>query len=171
MRLIARVLGGVLIAGLMLWPAPAQANQGSNLWGTNHRVGLGCGEVTGGYALAAQNFLYAAKGYTPMDARWGTNSSNAAKAFQRQYGLVADGCVGPATWTKMRTFVSTSCAPFYPCSVPSHTARVNGGVVLYHRTNCDWGSAIVSPQPVGGSVRRGQTYSFSAALTGVVMCA
>jgi hypothetical protein len=161
-----------VLAVVLSWTgvSPALATQPNNAWGTNNVVGL-CAQRNGGYVLAAQNILYAGFGYSPMDAVWGTNSDTATKAFQRQVGLLRDGCVGPQTWGAMRGFVVSLCTPGFVCNSPNRAARINGGVVFYDRTNCDWGTYIAGNQAVGGSVRRGVTYSFSTALTPEVFCA
>jgi hypothetical protein len=147
----------------------AQANQPNDSWSTNQKVGY-CGATTGGYVLAAQNFLYGGEGYTPMDAQFGANTNAATRTFQSQVGITVDGCIGPQSWSVMRAQLVSQCSPGYSCSVTNFASHFNGGTVYYDRTNCDWGT-YTDGEPVGGSVQNNAIYSFAASLTGVVSCA
>jgi hypothetical protein len=145
----------------------AQASQPNDSWSTNQKVGY-CGATLGGYVLAAQNFLNLAEGYTPMDAQFGTNSYNATRAFQSWASLGVDGCIGPQTWSTMRSLTASLCpSGNYSCTTPNFQTIFGN---LFERTNCDWGTYI-GGAPVGGGVNPWGIYSFAAPLTGVVSCA
>lgn len=168
-RRLAYAASAVVLSTLGFGVGLAQANQPNSSWSSNGVIGY-CASTYGGYVLAAQNFLYGAEGYRPLDASFGANTTTATKAWQRQVGLSQDGCIGPNTWTSIRNQVYSLCSPGYWCPPPYWVSTANGGRVYYDRTNCDWGTATLNI-PVGGSVKGYKYYSFSTLLTGEVSCA
>jgi hypothetical protein len=115
---------GATVAALVLAPTAARAadNTTSN-WSANSYTGY-CGQVDGGYVLAAQSMLKTFGTYSgKLDNYWGTLSGNALVAYQTARGLSADGCAGPLTWADMQTRI-----------VPFQTATVCGSTqgTYYH---------------------------------------
>ena len=45
--------------------------------------------------------VYTAINYQTVDGRYGTAMTNAVRRFQAQFGLTADGIIGPLTWNKI----------------------------------------------------------------------
>lgn len=45
--------------------------------------------------------VYTAINYQSADGKYGNNMTNAARRFQGQFGLAADGIIGPQTWNKI----------------------------------------------------------------------
>lgn len=45
--------------------------------------------------------VYSAINYQVADGKYGTNMTNAVRRFQGQFGLNADGIIGPMTWNKI----------------------------------------------------------------------
>lgn len=162
------------LAMVLLTPGVANAQQPNDGWSTNGKVGY-CGQTSGGYVVAAQNYLWTSDAYLYVDNAWGSNSNTKMRAFQSRFGLTVDGCVGPATWNTIRSTVYSVCTPGYTCSLPNYRVAVlNGSGQIsrqswYSRTNCDWGSYIqsgINASPISA----GSTYGFSSSLTGVVSC-
>ncbi|GHV12248.1 hypothetical protein FACS1894219_04820 [Clostridia bacterium] len=62
-----------------------------------------------GSEVTALQELLVYNGYSPgtIDGDFGTNTTNAVKAFQKKNGLTADGIVGPKTFEKLITTVKT----------------------------------------------------------------
>lgn len=90
--------------------------------------------------LNGVNPVYTAINYQTVDGVFGVDMSNAVKRFQSQFGLTADGLIGPLTWDKI--------------------VSVNRGVNTDNNTNVttQYPGAILTVGSRGNSVRFVQSY-------------
>jgi hypothetical protein len=96
---------GALVALTLAPTAAHAADNASGSWSANSYTGY-CGQVDGGYVLAAQSMLKTFGAYSgKLDNYWGTQSGNALVAYQTARGLSADGCAGPSTWANMQALI------------------------------------------------------------------
>ncbi|MDQ0846104.1 peptidoglycan-binding protein [Streptomyces sp. V1I6] len=78
--------------------------------------------------LAAEDFLTLSE----IDGQFGPGSRDATKAWQRRYGLTADGMVGDATWSK-----ADDRLRWLSSSRVSYAASYQSGAVTFHRGDPD----------------------------------
>lgn len=134
-------------------------------WANNSMTGY-CGQVDGGYPVAAQLFLYAAGTYAgPIDNYWGSNSHTALINYQRTHGnLQTDGCAGPKTWADMQARVtpigqSTECNGFGYLNAFRYQPGARWAY-FDQSTQSQYWYADVSLQPRGGPIGE-HLYRFS----------
>ena len=68
--------------------------------------------------------VYTAINYQTVDGKYGNNMTNAVRRFQAQFGITADGVIGPVTWerivnvhTGVKSNNNTHVMPAYPGTV------------------------------------------------------
>lgn len=73
-----------------------------------------------GQAVVYLQELLIANGYDPngVDGYFGPGCDKAVRAFQKDHGLVVDGCVGPATWTALINGASNKTTVQKPVEAP-----------------------------------------------------
>lgn len=122
MRTALLVLFTALGVGLLPSAAWAADNTSSS-WSNNSYTGF-CGQVDGGYVVAAQEILNTWGTYTgQIDNYWGPGSGNALVSYQASRGLSADGCAGPSTWSNMQALTVSF----------SHSATCGTTIGYYYR--------------------------------------
>lgn len=166
---------GVLLVTLLftleLGSGQALAAQFNYWWNTNDYVGY-CGDQSGGYVLAVQQYERSlGSNKTAEDNYFGPNTYNGLTALQRYYGIPADGCAGPQTWSYMHTSLQSRCAPGYACYPdPNANYVISLGYTTQYfsySSGCDW-APFTSGNPVAGPVYQNTYYGFDQRLTGQV---
>lgn len=137
----------------------------TSAWANNSMTGY-CGQVDGGYPVAAQLFLYADGRYAgPIDNYWGSHSHSALIAYQRSRGtLQPDGCAGPKTWADMQARTryvgsSSECVGSGSLAVIQYT-RSGRSAFFDQSTRTRYWFADTYLQPDGGPVGE-HLYRFS----------
>jgi hypothetical protein len=159
------LLSIIVAVGISLTPSSAWAadNTASN-WSANSYTGF-CGQVDGGYVVAAQEMLNTWGTYTgQIDNYWGPGTGNALVSYQASRGLSADGCAGPSTWSNMQALTVSF----------SHSSVCGATIGYYYRylkstrssyfLRPDTGTRYWAAQAnstVGGPVAAGRYYRFS----------
>ena len=144
------------------------------------------------HAVKELQSLLSQEGFpTPVDGRFGPDTENAVKAFQRQHGLADDGVVGPLTWAALKAAKAPPAAPLlsttYSVTDPSLLAQlaaamnyrsfINEGAARHHLDSTviaglgsresQWGLALKPPEAGGTGdfvVRKSRTPFRPAAL-------
>lgn len=162
---------GVATGAILALSTSAQAGvQYSDSWKTNDYTGYCAAGQSGGYVLAIQQFerSYGAN-KDALDNYWGAHSDAGLKALQRFFGITADGCAGPITWSYMRASLINRCRPGYVCFAPSHMAALGYTYQYFDKRdyNCSW-SSYTNVNPVAGPVKQRTYYGFYGSLGGPI---
>ncbi len=140
------------------------ADNTSYYWSNNSNTGY-CGQVDGGYVVAAQEILNTYGQYGgKIDNYWGSGSHNALVNFQSLRGLSADGCAGPQTWNNMQNLIrfhtTESCGRSDAFDIYRYPR--DGRVSYFQRPLAGtriW--SVYSDANVGGPVLLREMYRFS----------
>lgn len=167
-RRVALAVSAAAVAFVMLPASPAAAADNATAnWSNNDLTGF-CRDVSGGYVIEVQQFLYAAGRYAgPIDGQWGSNSDAALRGYQSSRGLSVDGCAGPATHADMQALTFL----YQHRSCPSGVTLTEYRYANAHLASFDRSAGTglwytdVGASPSGGSVQRFTLYRFSANFT------
>lgn len=167
MKLLAKtalaLAGASAVAVTTSVPAMAADNT-SYYWSNNSYTGY-CGQVDGGYVVAAQEMLHTYGTYGgAIDNYWGNGSHNAMVNYQSLRGLSADGCAGPQTWDNMQKLTAYFTTAYVCGSTQGAYYRfVKNGRVSNHlrpASGTRYWAADVDAN-AGGPVQNYQYYRFS----------
>lgn len=101
----------------------AEAGPEHNLtskWSNNYTTGY-CNLREGNNVVAAQQMLHML-GYDTggVDNYFGSRTNSATVAMQRRFGISADGCIGPITWSALQRYEHDQLADARPGATNRH---------------------------------------------------
>lgn len=104
------VVASTVALSLGLLSSPAAADQIVGGWEDNHTICYGCSVSQGNLVALWQSILNSSVSglgdcYYFVDGYFGPNTAAATRRWQAARGLVADGIVGPQTWSKARSYL------------------------------------------------------------------